>query len=129
MLISGSRQGVGLVPATVQVAGHPLSSDVILAKGDVGLDNADNTSDADKPISDATAEALDSKVESSSNAGLTGVGLTLRKDGTDLPFRSIEGDGATILVDEDAPNHAIKISYIGPSVTMAQVAYAATMRG
>jgi hypothetical protein len=32
---------------------------VVLDKADIGLGNVDNTSDADKPISDATQEALD----------------------------------------------------------------------
>ena len=34
---------------------------VTLAKGDVGLGNCDNTSDADKPVSTATQTALDAK--------------------------------------------------------------------
>lgn len=34
----------------------------VLAKSDVGLGNVDNTSDADKPVSTATQEALDTKV-------------------------------------------------------------------
>ena len=36
--------------------------DVILDKDDIGLDQVDNTSDADKPISDATQAALDNKM-------------------------------------------------------------------
>jgi hypothetical protein len=38
-----------------------LKTDLALVKGDVGLGNADNTSDADKPISTATQTALDAK--------------------------------------------------------------------
>ena len=49
------------VPNTRKVAGHALSSDVTLSKGDVGLGNVDNTSDANKPISTATQEALNAK--------------------------------------------------------------------
>ena len=113
----------GFVPASRTVAGRALSADVTLAKGDVGLGNVDNVSDASKPISAATQTALDLKldaadtsvVKSSSNAGLTGVGITLDKDGADLPFRSISGDGIAIAVDEDETNHAIKISYTGPT--------------
>ena len=37
------------------------TGDVSLVKGDVGLDDVDNTSDADKPISTATQTALDLK--------------------------------------------------------------------
>lgn len=36
---------------------------VVLTKSDVGLGNADNTSDADKPVSDATQAALDAKAD------------------------------------------------------------------
>ena len=44
------------VPNTRKVNGHALSADVTVTKGDVGLGNVDNTSDADKPISTAQAE-------------------------------------------------------------------------
>ena len=40
----------GKVPTTRKVNGKELSGDVTLAKGDVGLANADNTSDKDKPV-------------------------------------------------------------------------------
>jgi len=43
---------------------------VSLAKGDVGLGNVDNTSDADKPVSSATQTALNSK-EGTITAGTT----------------------------------------------------------
>jgi hypothetical protein len=39
------------------------TGDVVLAKGDLDLGNVDNTSDADKPVSDATQTALDAKVD------------------------------------------------------------------
>ncbi|MCL4552138.1 MAG: hypothetical protein M1305_01075 [Candidatus Marsarchaeota archaeon] len=53
--------GFTAVPNTRIVAGHPLSGDVTLSKGDVGLGNVDNTSDAEKPIGTATQTALDGK--------------------------------------------------------------------
>lgn len=46
------------VPPTRTVAGKALSSNVTLAKADVGLPNVDNTSDASKPVSTAQAAAL-----------------------------------------------------------------------
>jgi hypothetical protein len=49
------------VPTTRTVAGKPLSSDVPLVKGDVGLGNVDNTTDANKPVSTAAQSALDLK--------------------------------------------------------------------
>lgn len=39
-----------------------LKTDLGLVKGDVGLGNVDNTSDANKPVSTATQTALDAKV-------------------------------------------------------------------
>ena len=45
----------GKVPSTRKVNGHALSSDVTVTKGDVGLGNVDNTSDVNKPISNAQA--------------------------------------------------------------------------
>lgn len=53
----------GKVPATRTVAGHALSADVTLVKADVGLGNVDNTADADKPVSSATATALGAKAD------------------------------------------------------------------
>lgn len=38
------------------------TGDILLTKADVGLGNVDNTSDYDKPISNATQEALDEKI-------------------------------------------------------------------
>jgi hypothetical protein len=49
--------------AVTSVAGR--TGDVVLAKGDVGLGNVDNTSDADKPVSTATQTALNLKVNTS----------------------------------------------------------------
>jgi len=44
------------------------TGDVVLDKTDVGLDNTDNTSDADKPISDDTQDALDLKLDATAKA-------------------------------------------------------------
>lgn len=50
------------VDKTVTVNGHALSGNVTVSKGDVGLGNVDNTSDASKPISTAVTAALTSKL-------------------------------------------------------------------
>ncbi|SHJ20142.1 hypothetical protein SAMN05443429_11221 [Cruoricaptor ignavus] len=42
------------------------TGDVVLGKSDLGLSSVDNTSDADKPVSKATQEALNSKASKSS---------------------------------------------------------------
>lgn len=49
------------VPTSRTINGNALSSDVTLSKSDVGLGNADNTSDANKPVSTAQQTALDLK--------------------------------------------------------------------
>lgn len=59
--------------AVNSVAGR--TGDVTLTAGDVGLGNVNNTSDADKPISTAQAEALAGKVGTARQVA-TGVGLT-----------------------------------------------------
>jgi hypothetical protein len=46
---------------------------VVLAKGDVGLANVDNTSDANKPVSTAQQTAIDAKVADAINDGTTTV--------------------------------------------------------
>lgn len=52
-----------------------VKTDLALVKGDVGLGNVDNTSDASKPVSTATQTALDGKQTANANlttfAGLT----------------------------------------------------------
>ncbi|MUG03534.1 hypothetical protein ECC01_21325 [Bacillus tequilensis] len=53
------------VPTTRTVAGKPLSGNVSLVKGDVGLGNVDNTSDLAKPVSTAQQTALAAKVPTS----------------------------------------------------------------
>ena len=45
---------------------------VTLAKGDVGLGNVDNTSDANKPVSTAQASAINAKVTKAGDTGLGG---------------------------------------------------------
>lgn len=56
-----------------KVNGHPLSGDVTVTKGDVGLGNVDNTSDANKPVSTAQQTALNAKADKTN---------VLEKDGT-----------------------------------------------
>lgn len=53
--------GFDPVPDTRTVNGHTLDADVTVTKDDVGLPLADNTSDANKPISSATQAALNVK--------------------------------------------------------------------
>lgn len=60
------------VDKTTTVNGHPLTSDINLTKQDVGLGNVDNTSDLDKPISNAAQQQLDLKADQSDLNSLEG---------------------------------------------------------
>lgn len=51
------------VPTSRTVAGKALTGNITLAKGDVGLGNVDNTSDANKPVSTAQAAAIALKID------------------------------------------------------------------
>ena len=53
------------------IAGHALTSDIVLDKNDIGLNNVDNTADINKPISIATQAALDNKVNIETGKGLS----------------------------------------------------------
>lgn len=64
--LSGIEAGAQ-VNAVTSVAGK--TGAVTLDKADVGLGNVDNTSDASKPISTATQNALDTKADTSEVAG------------------------------------------------------------
>ena len=76
------------VPNTRTVAGKALTANVTLAKGDVGLGNVDNTSDANKPVSTAQAAAINAKV-GSSNASVGNVEIYATTG--DLPNPGVEG--------------------------------------
>lgn len=60
----------GFVQIARTVNGHALSADVTVTKGDVGLGNVDNTSDASKPVSTAQA-AADTAVQVAAAADAT----------------------------------------------------------
>jgi hypothetical protein len=82
---------------TKKVLGTNGSGKVIettLVKGDVGLGNVDNTSDADKPISDDTQDALDDKIDTSEKGANNGV-ATLDAGGK-IPVSQLP---STVLID------------------------------
>ena len=49
----------------IKINGHSLTDNVVLNKNDIGLENVDNTSDLDKPLSTRTQLALSGKVDKS----------------------------------------------------------------
>lgn len=62
-------------------------------KDTVGLGNVDNTSDADKPISDATQAALDEKLSDITGLIQQGTNITITGAGTDLSPYVINSSG------------------------------------
>lgn len=52
----------GKVSTSLTINGKALTANVTLAKADIGLDQVNNTSDADKPISNSQAEAFAKRV-------------------------------------------------------------------
>ena len=98
-----SAADVNAVPTSRTVNGHALSSNVTVTKSDVGLGNVDNTSDANKPISTATQNALNDK-ENSSN----------KVDGTDT---TIIQDSAHTDWDEYYPSMAAADALVSQRLT------------
>lgn len=84
------------VPATRTVAGKALTSDVTLAKADVGLGSVDNTSDSAKPISTATQSAL-----TALQAGAVGCAV----HGSNASFARPTGFGIVIWVGSVTPTN------------------------
>lgn len=87
------------VPNSRTVNDKPLTTNIALAKADVGLSAVDNTSDAAKPISTATQTALDTKA---STAALSS-GLALKANTTyvdaELATKATPDDIDTALED------------------------------
>lgn len=113
---------------------------VVLTKADLGLGNVDNTSDLNKPISNATQTALDAKADASDLATLTSefetletnvstletdlgdLGDTVNQNTSDIAKKLegsnlIAGDNITITPDGDNKNYTIS-STGGSSYTL-----------
>jgi len=95
---------------------------VVLDKTDIGLDNVDNTSDADKPISTATQTALDDKYDANNPAGY----ITLAQVPADAvtSVNGLTGDviiptSSLIIQDEGTQitPAAISVNFVGTAVT------------
>ena len=77
-----------------------------LAKGDVGLGNVDNTSDADKPVSTATQTALNGKANSSHAHG------EISSDGAiTTSTRTVIGNGDWLIFSDSSDGGKIKKAY------------------
>ncbi len=84
------------------INGYDLSEDVILDRADVGLENVDNTSDADKPVSTLTQLALDKKVDKQSGYSL--ISSTALSKLNDLPSQT-ELSGELQTLSRDISDH------------------------
>ena len=95
----------------IDAAGAPVQSvagkqgAVTLVKADIGLDNVDNTSDLDKPLSTATTAALGDKLDSSAASAF---GLSLIDDADAAAAR------ATLDVDQSGTDNSTDVT-IDPS--------------
>lgn len=102
---------LGFVNTSEAAAAAPVQSvagrtgSVVLTKSDVGLNNVDNTSDLNKPISTATQTALDNKQNQNNfldslSIGL-GNGLVVKTDAASSVARSIEAANSKITVSNN----------------------------
>lgn len=88
--------GAAAAAPVQSVAGQ--TGTITLSKSDVGLSNVDNTSDANKPISDATATALNDKYDASNPAGY----VDAAEAAAAAPVQSVAGKtGAVLLTGAD----------------------------
>jgi len=76
-----------------------IKTDLSLAKGDVGLGNVDNTSDANKPISTATQTALNNKADKSTTVNSVSYDTTNKKI-----IQSINGTASDVVLTETLKN-------------------------
>lgn len=70
LLKVGAFPVLSVAGLTGAITGSGLKTALALAKGDVGLGNVDNTSDANKPVSTAQQAALDAKLTAPNMAAL-----------------------------------------------------------
>ena len=80
---------------SISLNGEILSIDndknvnIALSKNDVGLDQVDNTSDKDKPISDAQQEALNRKLDKQQSLSEVGKFLYVSENG-DIDYKNVD---------------------------------------
>lgn len=98
-VLSGFVDLSGYVQITRQINGHALSADVTLVKSDIGLGNADNTSDANKPVSTAQQAALDAKQNKLSATGAANKGVYVSAAGV--------VSAMTYELNKDVPSNAV----------------------
>jgi hypothetical protein len=91
---------------TTTVNGHALSTNVTVTKGDVGLGNVDNTSDASKPVSTAQQAALDLKTDKTTTVNGHALSANVTVTQTDVGLGNLTNDAQTkaAIVPNTAPS-------------------------
>lgn len=125
--LTGSPIVPGYVPTSTTVNSHPLSAPVVITASDVGLGNVDNTSDANKPISTLTQNALNAKqatLESGTNIKTVG-GTSLLGTGdiavggtgtvTNVSVTSANGVSGSVATSTTTPAITLTLGAITPS--------------
>lgn len=90
------------VPKTRKVNNKALTGDISLDKSDVGLGNVDNTSDANKPVSAAQADAI----ALAKTQAITAGAVTLEKSSDGLTYTLKQG-GVALGVRIDIPKDMV----------------------
>ena len=90
------------VPKTRKVNNKALTGDISLDKSDVGLGNVDNTSDTNKPVSAAQADAIALAKNQAINAGA----VTLEKSADGLTYTLKQG-GVALGVNINIPKDMV----------------------
>lgn len=90
------------VPKTRKVNNKALTGDISLDKSDVGLGNVDNTSDANKPVSAAQADAI----ALAKTQAITAGAVTLEKSADGLTYTLKQG-GVALGVRIDIPKDMV----------------------
>lgn len=104
-----------------------LKTDLALAKGDVGLGNVDNTSDANKPVSTATQSALDDITDVTDGFALDLEELDKRVDGLD-GISNIGNMGSARTLNPGSGSGTVKIGTLDQDCSLTFGAGAANGR-
>ena len=114
---------------SISLNGELLSIDndknvnIALTKNDVGLDQVDNTSDKDKPISNAQQEALNRKLDKKQSLSEVGKVLYINDEG-DVDFKNVDTIEVELndeIIDTDAGIFNFSNNFVVTSVDGGQV--------
>lgn len=95
-----TRLGDGTLAGTITAHIANTSNPHSVTKAQVGLGNADNTSDVDKPVSTAQQTALDGKLTELTSPAATGEALHMTKSGVNGQLKKLKSSGDTTLTSD-----------------------------